>query len=227
MTCKHLCHNPCHLDSVYSQGHIQLKNCAAMNGDNCKECSHSYEVHSHSTSLRIERTKEYEDEEMTLEYEEVVNYDAKREFELAQADMRKIETEIANHTKMLTNSQGQLESCMKKIAHMHRELKETCNYASDDFLLNYIQHMSNQIEKNPSLGYSEKESKKKELEVLGDQYKALKYACQAAKSYDQNLTPEELSSIVAMKHKLEAEQSEMIASYRQNRLAHKISDKQT
>ena len=225
LQCKKLCHNPCHLDNVYTAGHIQLKGCAAFNNqEKCNVCSHSYEVHQHATSVIKAVTKEVEDDVTILEYVDEVNIEAKTEYDSSLKEKEMIQQQIDTDSKRLKDSKDVIDGCMKKIAYLHHLLQLNCDYTSDDFMLKYIDTMMEMLDQDKSMGKAEKHRQKTEFLEVRAKYQEIKQACEASKDYSHKLTNQEIESVDNMIAELEAEQAQLIASYQQHRVPHKFGE---
>lgn len=219
MTCKHLCHERCLLDQIYSQGHLQLKHCLAFGGNpTCIFCRHDFSVHSHTRTVRLEVEEEVTEEYFEEEIYEVTDSNKELLYKEAQADKAKIEAEIDVLNQKTSQKDLEIKSAYRTIAFLHKQLKDTTICSYNEYFLKYIEHRKLTTERNTALSAEEIARELAQLAQAEKDYLAIKSI------FDTNptafLTEADRQMMDAEYRAIEVEQEKVIESYRGDRSAH-------
>ena len=78
--CYSNCHLPCYLPKSYDQE--DFKSCAAMDGETCRECGHSYRHHYHNEVVfqKVKERKEFVDEAMKKNFYQAANMEQRADY---------------------------------------------------------------------------------------------------------------------------------------------------
>lgn len=130
------CHNPCYLSGVQTDtvNTAQLLQCAAMSGNNCINCSHSYVEHMHVLYYYEEVEREVDDESINDQITRKTN-DAERK-----------KAAIASREKLITEYRAEQEEIEKANAKFGFYLKQNSITPYNDARLAYLDHLIRQEE---------------------------------------------------------------------------------
>ena len=223
--CQNLCHNPCHLDQVYSKGHLELKGCAAFNGrDTCSECKHSYEDHSHTQIQKmkltiVKKSKKYVRTLRTTEDTHNVNW-----FKSKEDIIKHMEAEIASNQDMITVWNKEIELYFKKIAYVYSlivqqmcpsDMKQGAAVGQNKYFRTYIENNIAEVKKSKKYNEVEIKDKVRQYEKYMEEYMLIEKALatmNASKGRFQ-LTQSEIKDIENEIRKYKKDQDDIIKQY--------------
>ena len=221
LLCKCLCHNPCGLDAVYSQGHINLKGCKAFgNYETCQICGHGYQHHAHTQEQTIEVFHDKEETYFETEEVQVVDEQKKQIWEENQTTIAEIEELKQMVQDEIDDDNIMMQDAFRVMAFLNK-LLEDISYASyNEYFLDYLEYLRETVRKNPMLS---KEDKEDELDVLDKAqcvYLAIKEV--GFDGPEVALSPEQMSGLQTDFYRLESESLDMVRTHREDRQAFKL-----
>lgn len=130
------CHNPCYLSGVQTDtvNTAQLLQCAAMSGNTCIQCSHSYMEHMHVLYHYEEVEREVDDESINDQITRKTN----------DAELKK--TAIASREKLIAEYRAEQQEIEKANAKFGFYLKQNSITPYNDARLAYLDHLIRQEE---------------------------------------------------------------------------------
>lgn len=216
MVCKSLCHNPCQLDQVYSQGHINLIKCTAFGSrENCSKCQHSYHHHAHSQELVENVTVEKEDTYAEIEQVQIVDATKRQQLEDNKTHMVQIQELYEQYEEEIRGMNVLMEDTFLVIAYLNHQLEKMAFSSHNEYFLEYLDHMKDECQKNKALT---KEEKTQELALLEDAektYLTIKQIC--AYPHAKGLSQSQLEELQHEFYKLENDQMDMVRKHQKDR----------
>lgn len=250
LTCKHLCHPDCHLDRVYSQGHLNLKRCAAFcsssrlsfsplssfstlesfrsflnpkaekRPEECGQCKHDYTVHAHTTTIR----EQIEVDQIEYYYDEqkleVTDFNKKQRYNQAEAECCMIEEVIKTLREKSKEKEEGIQAAYRWIAHLHKELAESAISSTNEYFKKYLDYLKELTQTNPKLSLREMEAEMLVLKKAEQDYEAIKHALESTKEGTWDLTDDDRHKIQAQYRATEEEQQKIVAMYQGDRRQH-------
>ncbi|KAL4989590.1 hypothetical protein BDW68DRAFT_175730 [Aspergillus falconensis] len=165
---KSMCHSPCHLTGVTVEniGNAKLSHCAAMDGENCTVCGHSWKNHLHIDYEQVEGMAEADNENIVRLLRENANFAEMKQaaIEAKQAYIGELESELQE----LTSAAAQFSCFLKRNAIM------PYNDATLDYLDRTIEDEKGKVAAGGSqdmLGrlFQYREQYQQEIKILNDQ----------------------------------------------------------
>ena len=224
LICKSLCHNPCHLDKVYGQGDLNLRNCAAFQqSSNCQipQCGHNYSQHSHTQVLLREVFREKEETYTEVEQIKNVDHDKKKTWEVNQAALKDFESLQTVLQEELDEHNSLLQDAFRVMAFLNSMLEELSFTSCNEYFLDYLDYLRDSVTKNQGLS---KEEKKVELELLEraqSVYETIKQV--GFDNEEQGLSHSLIAELQKDYNQKESHYWEMINTYQENRQCFKLN----
>lgn len=218
MTCKYLCHNPCYLDQIYSQGHINLKGCTAFQDNStCRQssCKHEYDVHTHTTVIRKETEVEEDEQYFESESYSVTDTSKQTAYQMAQKDLQMVEDSISKLSRKTQQLDSEVQVVYKTIAFLHKQLEESTICAHNEYFLEYIEYRKKVTATNPNFTREEIQQELAQLQKAENQYLMVKKFVKEMKTFPLSRTD---AILIEREYKsVEEEQQKMISTFQGDR----------
>jgi len=158
------CHDHCGLE-VLQKGDINFKNCAAFSGDNCHSCPNrcNTNFHYHSTmQMRTVNYTDYVDDTQTNWVDSInqTKLDIKKQLE---ENTKTIQNNIKKKEVELKKMQNQIDSDLRQICYLHRNIHTICMCPINDFTQEYLEKQIEAVERNTNLTTEQVQKYKKKL----------------------------------------------------------------
>lgn len=217
--CLSLCHNPCHLDQVYSKGHMKLLGCDAFSQfgrshgsdpEVCNACKHNYRVHEHVQHVRKEVQVVLSLPVVTLETGANLPPGAEVLSGAAQLD------ELIQQQSALSAAFHKVShSSLKKIAHLHKELSRESLGVDNAYFEEFVKYSRAATQANATLSADDRDRVLNDLDRSLAEFHELQRLTEFVG--DEFLNEDEVRELEARVEDAIARDRAVVESYRSNR----------